>query len=177
MAGVCTSCGDAITQLSGEAIEITAGPASSADEDRATTNQNASNFDLRRNLAFTAFGMVWSVPGRIFYNTLARYVPTDTLTGAIKGALIGELGMDIPISLPTFFISTDIMRGRDMDFIKGHMQRDYTTCAASSFCLWAPATVVNLRLVPLQYRVIFDSVFVVLWNAWLSFQTNRTRDM
>jgi hypothetical protein len=137
---------------------------------------DASEYDMRRNLAFTAFGAIWSVPGRIFYQTLARYVPTNTLAGAVKGALIGELGMDIPVSCPLFFISTDFMRGRDKDFVVDHLRRDYLTCAASSFCLWAPATVINLRLVPLQYRVMFDSVFVVIWNCWLSFYTNRKTD-
>ena len=173
VAASCTSCGDWITQLgsreAGEERPSSSGQCSELDG-------SGPEYDVRRNLAFTAFGAVWSVPGRIFYQTLARYVPTNTLAGAIKGALIGELGMDIPVSCPLFFLSTDFMRGRDREFMVTHLKRDYLPCAASSFCLWAPATVINLRLVPLQYRVIFDSVFVVIWNCWLSFYTNRETD-
>ena len=172
VAAVCTSCGDWIVQLGTEGARGGAETESSAGTKKEGAGEN-TRYDMRRNLAFTAFGAIWSVPGRMFYMTLARYVPTNTLTGAIKGALIGELGMDVPISCPLYITFTDFMRGRDTDFIFDHLKRDYLGCAVSSFCLWTPATVVNLRLVPLQYRVIFDSVFVVVWNAILSFYTNR----
>ena len=178
IAGACTSLGDCITQKfdpsDGGSMDAGAGAEL---ETTATSQQLPYNthksFDYRRNLAYTVFGAVWSVPGRIFYQVLATRVPTDTLMGAVKGGLLGEFCLDLPITTPIFFASTDYMRGRDTSFVVDHLVRDYKTTAASSFCVWFPAQVVNLRFVPLRYRVIFDSVCVVAWSAIFSFLTNR----
>ena len=153
VAGTCSCCGDAITQRASE-----------------------PEFDAKRNVAFVAFGAFWSVPGRFLYSALARYVPSDTLTNAVKGALISELCFDLPITNPVFMATTDTLRGRDAQFILDHLHRDYRDCAISSFCMWFPATVVNLRLVPLPYRVIFDNVMCVVWASLFSFLSNRRCD-
>ena len=152
--GVCSSLGDCITQ-------------------HTESRGGQSSFDWPRNLSFGAFGAFWSVPGRMLYLALASRVPSHTLGGAVKGALIMELLVDIPIVIPLFTLSTDLMRGRNLDFVVGHLEDDFTACALSSFALWFPSTVINLRLVPLRYRVVWDSVFVVVWASVFSFITNR----
>lgn len=153
VAGFCASTGDFITQSS--------------------SGDGPLDFDARRNLAYTAFGMAWTVPGRIFYAFLAKHVPSNTLASAVKGALIGELAVDLPITNPAFMLSTDILRGRDLKFAAEHLRRDYLDCATLSFCIWFPSTVLNLRVIPLQYRVIFDNIMTVLWSATFSLLTNR----
>ena len=154
VAGACTSLGDCITQ-------------------KTSRSCRGKSFDYVRNLSFAVFGTFWSVPGRLFYVTLASRVPSNTFIGAVKGALIGELCLDIPISIPLFTVSTDLMRGRDLEFAGRHLEQDFQTCAISSFSMWFPLSIINLRLVPLKYRVIFDSVFVVVWASVFSFITNR----
>ena len=164
VAGACTSCGDLITQRASEWSSDT------IDSDSAAS---APGFDARRNLAFAIFGALWTVPGRLFYGALARRMPSDTLASAVKGALVTELVLDLPITVPAFSVGTDVLRGRDAPFAMAHLRRDYPACAASSFGLWFPATVVNLRLVPLQYRVMYDSALVVVWSSVFSFVSNR----
>lgn len=51
VAGSCGACGDWMTQ---------------------TGASPEAPFDVRRNLAFAAFGAFWSVPGRLFYIALVR---------------------------------------------------------------------------------------------------------
>ncbi len=162
VAAGCTSLGDVITQKSTTLAPPDAG-----------AGVRGAEFDWRRNLSYTVFGAAWSVPGRFFYIALAKYVPSTTLVGAVKGALVGELLMDIPVGLPIFTCATDLMRGRDLEFVQDHLKRDFRDTALSSFVVWFPATVINLRLVPLQYRVVWDSAFVVLWSSIYSFLTNR----
>jgi hypothetical protein len=124
--------GDMITQRQ------TATKTKQTDESNESKNDILDNFDVRRNLAFGAFGAIWSAPGLLFYRTLDRKlpIPTKTLQGAIAGALIGELIMDLPLSVPAFLIITDLVRGRDTTFITDHLVNDWPDCAATSFCLW-----------------------------------------
>lgn len=164
-AGSCMAWGDWATQNS-EAWRR--GPTNVLDDDYIP------RFDLRRNAAYAAFGACWSVPGVLFYKILARHGPsTATAWGAMKGALIGELCLDLPFSVPVFLVFTDAMRGRDAQFIYEHLKRDYPACAMTSFSMWYPATIINLRFVPIHYRVMFDSAVNVCWGAAFSYLSNK----
>ena len=67
VAGTCAALGDFITQTSIK--EQPFAPIS---------------FDTRRNLALGAFGAMWSLPGFIFYRTLAAKLPPTTILQVLK---------------------------------------------------------------------------------------------
>jgi len=147
IAGSCAGLGDYITQ----------------------TASSKGTFDTRRNFAFAFFGAFWSTPYFLVYKALAVKFPGQVL----KGALISSFWWDIPVTLPCYFMITDTLRGRDIPFVMEHMTRDYVACAMSSVCIWLPSTLVNLRFIPLQYRIVYDSFVTVVSSMVTSFLSNR----
>jgi hypothetical protein len=160
--GVCSIFGDMITQHQT--------PAKISPDGDSTQK---GEFDVRRNLAYGAFGAVWSAPALLLYKTLERKLPLHTLVGAVKGAAIGQVVLDLPLSVPAFLILTDFIRGRDAAQMTEHFKNDYTDCAMTSFSLWFPLTIFNLRIVPMHYRVVFDSCVMVVWTSLFSYVSNR----
>jgi len=156
VAGACAALGDFITQTSIK--EQPFAPIS---------------FDVQRNLALGAFGAMWSLPGFIFYRTLAAKLPPITISQVLKGAIVSSCLFDLPVTVPCYFFITDALRGRDFPFIVEHFKHDYQQCAISVVCIWFPATIFNLRFIPLQYRVIYDSCISVVSSSVISFLANR----
>lgn len=156
VAGMCAAGGDSFTQYN--------------------TMRSDGKFDMRRNCSFFIFAFSWSLVSFTFYQTLAHYVPSKTLSGAVKGALIMEFGLDMPITIPFYISFTDALRGRDFNFILHHVSQEWQPCAVVAFFILGPSAIVNLRFIPLKYRVIWDAVIDMIFAGLFSFLTSSSVD-
>ena len=63
-----------------------------------------------------------------------------------------------------------VLEGRPGD-IKSKLEAEWWTTTKGNWALWIPAQVVNFRLVPAQFQVLFANVVGVAWNIFLSYRS------
>eukprot|EP00494_Astrolonche_serrata_P026823 UN27086 len=96
-----------------------------------------------------------------------------TLKNAIKGAVVAELIFDPLALIPSYYITTDLVKGLTWDESVTHLRNEFLLTWGSSVCTWFPSTVINLYFVPLHLRVTYDCGITLIWAVILSFISNR----
>lgn len=148
-------------------------------------------FDWQRNFAFTAFGTFYM--GGIANIVYTRAIPwiasrktvkkvfslnnggntrKEFLRRGFAGSLIDNTLHAPFLYLPSYFIFTDLMRGRDNRFIAEHLERSYAVSLLSLWGIWIPVQTITFSVMPMHLRAAFVNSICLIWNIWLDFYTN-----
>ncbi|KAK3799965.1 hypothetical protein RRG08_002379 [Elysia crispata] len=138
----------------------------------AIEKKSLHEFDFVRTGRFAAAGLcVFGPIMRGWYLTL------DKLYTGTKWAAIKMMATDQVIMAPTFlgiFISVmAVMRGENLDSIKGKLNRDYIPVLLNNYKVWPMAQLINFYFTPLQHRVLFVNIVALGWNTYLAWATEK----
>jgi len=126
-------------------------------------------YDWHRTLKFFFLGGVVVGPAlHHWYSFLVRFSPAQTTAGALKRLALDQL-VFAPTFIPVFFSGLQFLDGNfDLKQLRGKLERDYVDTLVANYLLWVPAMLINFRLVPMQYQVLFSNAVGFGWNVFLS---------
>ncbi len=78
-----------------------------------------------------------------------------------------------PIGLALFLGSMGVMEGRDAVHIRQKYSDLYQSAILANWQVWPLAQAINFSLMPLPYRVPFQSTLGIFWNLYLSLLNAR----
>ncbi|CAM9560292.1 unnamed protein product [Discosporangium mesarthrocarpum] len=109
-----------------------------------------------------------------WYALLEKRVP-GTLTPAVARRLALDQFIFSPIFMVVFFSSVMFLDGKTAK-IPDKLRHDFWPTLVSNWGYWMPAQVVNFKLVPHMYQVLFANVLGYFWNVFLSFQSFKAME-
>uniref|UniRef100_A0A7R9YBL3 Peroxisomal membrane protein 2 n=1 Tax=Pinguiococcus pyrenoidosus TaxID=172671 RepID=A0A7R9YBL3_9STRA len=124
----------------------------------------------RRLLIFFAYGGLFVGPiMHWWYALLERHC--RRYGAGTYGLLLRLLGdrliMAPPFLLGSIFFLQTLLSGSVRGGAKAAREQ-FASVFSSSIKLWTPAQLVNFKLVPIEYRVLFGNLVAILWNAFLA---------
>ena len=121
-----------------------------------------------------------------WFGTLARWLPKTTPTSILTRVALDQFAFT-PIILSTFISSLwtlERVMGDDAHsdvalskLIPDRLQTTLPDCIVANWILWFPCQLVNFRLVPQKYQVLFANMVSLVWNAYLSFSTRAAEPL
>jgi hypothetical protein len=131
------------------------------------------DFSWRRLGSMVLFGLAWGGPcallAILLYPTLSHTLSQAfhywfgfldrTFPGNAFKTVMAKMAMDqtfsAPAGLAVYFSAISLMEGQDLDYIKSKFQNDYWKSLQANYILWPAAHIVNFRLIPSQYRIVY----------------------
>lgn len=147
-------------------------------------------WDFRRTLRFAAYNFCVAPLGGKWYMFLDKFFPMPVVTGAVTKAVQSQItrkanGMAIkrmltdqllfaPAGLVVFFTAMGLAEG-GWENVKEKFRDAYTPALIANYKVWPIVQFVNFKFMPLQYRLPFVSSLGIVWNAYLSWLNNASK--
>jgi hypothetical protein len=140
------------------------------------------NVDIRRSAIQLSYGTFIVTP--IFlrlFKTLDKHIPQVTMANALKKGLSTWTTVTLCIS-PCFFMYATVFSNlflhhdkcKDFTMVdhwnaaKDKVVADWAMTAQISFCFWSPHWIPLFYYLPPQYRLLYNSIMNVAWQAIMS---------
>ncbi|CAM9710783.1 unnamed protein product [Choristocarpus tenellus] len=131
--------------------------------------------DWGRCARFSFLGAALVAPAlHYWYALLVKRIP-GTLAPSVAKRLAVDQFIFSPALMVAFFSSVMLLDGK-VAKIPDKLRRDFWPTLVSNWGYWMPAQVVNFRLVPPMYQVLYANVLGFFWNIFLSSQSFKTVD-
>lgn len=151
----------------------------------------SSTWDFKRTFRFAAYNFCVAPLGGKWYIFLDKYFPMPVITGAVTKAIQSQLtkqanGMAIkrmvtdqalfaPAGLVLFFTTMGLAEGGKWENVKEKFKDAYIPALIANYKVWPIVQFVNFKFMPLQYRLPFVSSLGIVWNAYLSWLNNASK--
>lgn len=76
-----------------------------------------------------------------------------------------------PICLAMLVSILSYMQDRNVQMIEHKLKTQYKDILIANYYVWPWVQIVNFRLVPLNYQVLFTQTVAFLWNIYISWKT------
>ncbi|KAK9462597.1 uncharacterized protein V1516DRAFT_670666 [Lipomyces oligophaga] len=73
-----------------------------------------------------------------------------------------------PVGIASFYVSMGVLQLHSWNQIKQELQEKWYPTMVGNYMVWPAVQVLNFRLIPLQYRLMFVNVVSIAWNTFLS---------
>ncbi|EGB06487.1 hypothetical protein AURANDRAFT_29070 [Aureococcus anophagefferens] len=123
---------------------------------------------VRRSVALMGVGLFFVGPLlAVWFDFLEKVLP-----GRRKRAVVGRAALDQSIQTPfmisLIFALTTLAEGHSPAVAVAKIQAKLLPTWWACVGVWTPVQLVNQGVVPLKYRVFFQSVVAFFWDAWMS---------
>ncbi|WWC73853.1 uncharacterized protein I206_107825 [Kwoniella pini CBS 10737] len=137
-----------------------------------TPSSPTPSYDPERTLRFAIYGMAMGPLIGRWMRVLERSIPVKIGTqgaglGLAKRVAADQLIM-APFGLTLFITSMGIMEGRDWQGISDKFSDMYMPALIANWKVWPLIQTINFKLMPIQYRVPFQSTCGIAWTLYLS---------
>lgn len=92
----------------------------------------------------------------------------------VKRVVIDQVAF-APLSLAAFFTTMGYAETRHWQGVQEKFRDAYTPALIANYKVWPLVQLVNFKIMPIQYRLPFVSSLGILWNAYLSWINNASR--
>jgi len=141
--------------------------------ERKQKNQSFSgNFDTKQCANMALFGSGYVAPVlHNWYGILERFFPQQ----GVKSTLL-KVSFDqtffASFMIASFMIGLSALNGESFEKGFSKFKEHYWEAILVNWKIWPLVMVLNFRLVPLQFQVLFVNFVAIFWNAYLSYVTN-----
>eukprot|EP00128_Syssomonas_multiformis_P014424 Colp12_sorted_trinity150504_noHs@29 len=133
--------------------------------------KTTKRFVLRDVIAFAVFGFAFTGPiTHNLYAQLEQWFPRNVPNATLKKLLVERLLFQ-PGFILLFLSAIGCLQGKSIKEVSKNVNARYIPTLIMNWKVWTPAQIVNLSVVPLQYRVFFANMVALVWNAYLSMST------
>ncbi len=147
----------------------------SSDSILATSPQVNSN-DWKRTTHVAITGFAWTGPiGHIWYEILEAGVKVRFAPLALLVRLALDAFLFSPVAVAGYFTWRAALEGRGYDGVAERLQAKWQSTVMASWEFWPLVNAINLSLVPLPFRVLFNNGFSFFWNLFLSHANNNDK--
>ncbi|KAL4209204.1 hypothetical protein AB4K20DRAFT_1909131 [Rhizopus microsporus] len=138
-------------------------------------------WDLTRTFRFAAYNFCVAPLGGTWYMFLDRFFPVPKNAAprtanmmAIKRMATDQL-LFAPMGLVLFFTVMGLAETGKWEGVKEKFRDAYTPALITNYEVWPAVQFINFKWMPLQYRLPFVSSLGILWNAYLSWLNNASK--
>lgn len=128
-------------------------------------------WDPFRCARLAAYGLLLDGPvGHYWYKLLDKYVCPEEPTSN-KAVLIKTAADQLvwgPIMTLFFFAFLKALEGHP-ELIMSTIQQKFMPTMLANYVLWPIAHLINFKLVPSDWRILFNNVVAIFWTTYLSF--------
>ncbi|KAG5176226.1 hypothetical protein JKP88DRAFT_351176 [Tribonema minus] len=126
--------------------------------------------DLKRTGKFMLLNAALFAPSaHYWYQVLAKYVKGPTAMGAAVKRMALDQFLFAPVFMGLFFSALMVVEGEAAK-IPQKLKQDYWPTLVKNWGIWMPAQLINFRLVPQPYQVLWANGVGFFWNAIMSAQ-------
>ncbi|WWC92631.1 uncharacterized protein L201_007590 [Kwoniella dendrophila CBS 6074] len=139
---------------------------------KPTPNSPRPSYDLERTARFAIYGMAMGPLIGRWMRLLEKAIPVKigqagAGLGLAKRVAADQLVM-APFGMGLFITSMGVMEGRNWDEIKDKFSAMYMPALIANWKVWPLIQTINFKLMPIQYRVPFQSTCGIAWTLYLS---------
>ncbi|KAL7274805.1 hypothetical protein RUND412_002280 [Rhizina undulata] len=135
---------------------------------------SGSHFDFERLVRFMAWGFLMAPPTFRWFSFLAEAFPIteDSKTAPALWRVLLDQIVFSPLSLALFFAYMTAAEGGGRRAISRKFDSVFVSTLKSNYVLWPAVQILNFRVLPLQFQLLFASTIGVAWNIYLSLTNN-----
>ncbi|KAL7425294.1 hypothetical protein Q5752_000982 [Cryptotrichosporon argae] len=136
-----------------------------------TTERNPPSYDAERTLRFAIYGMAMGPLIGRWLRILERTIPMKaggSQTVQLAKRVLADQAIMAPLGLTLFVGSMGVMEGKTMDEIGDKFKDMYWPALLANWKVWPLIQTVNFKLMPLPYRLPFQSTCGIAWTLYLS---------
>jgi len=108
----------------------------------------------------------------VWFRTLERIPIKSKWPGALVRTGLDQFAF-APFILTGFFTVMTLLEGKDMNAVKKKWNEAFVPTLQANWGLFIPVQILNMGLVPLQYRLLVINGVNIPWNAFLSLQNAK----
>ena len=124
-----------------------------------------------RLIRYLFYGFAIAGPATHWWFSLIEKHCSKGLLGAVQMSALDQF-IAAPVLLAAFILFMHMSEGQSIRGNESELRDKHKDALAASIRVWPVVNMINFSVVPSQYRVVFGSVFNVLWIAYLSVATN-----
>jgi hypothetical protein len=149
------------------------------------------HWDFKRTLRFAAYNFCVAPLGGKWYMFLDKYFPMPVVTGVVSKAIqnqamkkangiaikrmITDQTLFAPAGLVVFFTAMGLSETGKWEGVKEKFRDAYVPALIANYKVWPLVQFINFKFMPLQYRLPFASSIGIVWNAYLSWLNNASK--
>jgi hypothetical protein len=130
-----------------------------------------AGWDPARTGRFAILGAFLVAPGiHYWYNALSmRLVPgAATASNVLKRVALDQF-VFTPFFVQMWLSALWTLEGETpIDVIPSRLMEATPTILVANWVLWIPAQIINFRMVPVKYQVLYSNAVALFWNIYLS---------
>jgi len=112
-------------------------------------------------------GLGFGVLGHYWYLFLEKKVVGNTMKAVLKKTLIDQVFFS-PVIIAFFFIMLGVIEQNSPQCVKEDLIQKGKQIYLVEWCIWPPAQMVNFRLLPPKFRVLYDSCLSFVFDIYYS---------
>eukprot|EP00455_Lapot_gusevi_P048838 TRINITY_DN6816_c0_g1_i1.p1 TRINITY_DN6816_c0_g1~~TRINITY_DN6816_c0_g1_i1.p1 ORF type:complete len:197 (-),score=24.62 TRINITY_DN6816_c0_g1_i1:4-594(-) len=131
--------------------------------------QSDKPFNVKRAARMTLIGACVHAPflHRWFIFLERRFGPQFSISKLAVDQLVG-----LPLFIATFLTANSLLQGHSLDMVVKKLEHDWLTVVQRGILLWTPAQLINFKLVPLDFRILYMNSVSLFWGTYLSLKGN-----
>ena len=129
-------------------------------------------YNFKRTLKQATFGFFISPYLHLNYNIIIPFLfPGSGFINLVKSVAYNQSIHSMFCTL-VFFTYLDVLNG--VEFKQGVSNALYKLpfTVIANLKTWVPAQMINLSIMPLEYRVLFTNIVSIIWSCYLSYSQN-----
>ncbi|XP_048369594.1 peroxisomal membrane protein 2 [Sphaerodactylus townsendi] len=128
----------------------------------------SKSFDLGEPLRFAIYGFLFTGPlSHYFYLYLDQLFPPDVPFSTVKRLFLDRV-IVAPAFLLLFFFVMNLLEGKDTSAFTKRINSGYWRALKMNWKMWTPIQFINVKYVPVQFRVLFGNLVALFWFAYLA---------
>jgi len=136
--------------------------------------EKRKNVDLRRLAAMASWGVVYGIIGHFYFSTMSRSITFGS--SPHKQALV-YLVCFVPIYDTMFYVYTGFFEGQSKNEVKEELSAKLIPTLLIDAFTYYPLMYLNIRFVPLPFRVTVDNFYGFLYGVCFSYLKHHEIDI
>ncbi|WVQ86057.1 protein SYM1 [Cryptococcus sp. DSM 104549] len=117
-------------------------------------------------------GLLFAPAVTVWFRALERIPIKNKIAGTVARVGLDQFAF-APCVLSGFFTAMTLMEGKDFNAVKTKWNDAFVPTLQANWMLFIPFQMLNMGLIPLQYRLLAINAVNIPWNAFLSIQNAK----
>ncbi|KAI9311710.1 putative integral membrane protein, Mpv17/PMP22 family [Dichotomocladium elegans] len=128
-------------------------------------------YEFSRTARFALYNFSIAPVVGTWYMTLDRYFPMPPATAKATDQVFFA-----PLGLAIFFTVMGLAESGKWEGVQEKFRDAFKPALMANYTVWPLVQLINFKFMPLQYRLPFVSALGILWNAYLSWINNASKE-
>lgn len=170
LSGILWSIGDLIAQRFESRSSSINTNKSNSNNSTNNTNPIPFKYNLHRTCRLGFYScFIWSPATIYWFEFLVQLFPSSTLLSAIQRMLLDQL-IWAPLVIITLFGTVGLLEGLSLQMVITRIKLSFWSTLYSNWLLWPLVQLINMSIIPAEYRIILANTVNIPWTAYLAYK-------